>query len=73
MDWTLAIAILVSLIIGVVIGFFIARKVMEKQLKENPPINEDVIRVMMSQMGQTPSQKKVTQVMKAMNRNAKDK
>ena len=60
--------ILVGLVIGAVIGFFITRKVFTKQLKDNPPINEKMIEAMMSQMGRKPSQKQVKQVMAQMNR-----
>jgi uncharacterized protein YneF (UPF0154 family) len=56
-----------ALIGGIAIGFFIARKYMMNYLEENPPINEDMIRTLMMQMGQKPSQKKVNQVMRAMN------
>ena len=62
--------VVVGLIIGAVIGFFVAKKVMEKYLKKNPPINEQMIKIMMSQMGRTPTQKQINQMMKAMN-NAK--
>ena len=58
--------ILVGVIIGAVIGFFIARKYMQKYLKKNPPINEQMIKIMMQQMGRTPNQKQINQVMKAM-------
>ena len=51
-------------------GFFVCRKYMEKYLKKNPPINEQMIKIMMSQMGRTPTQKQINQMMKAMN-NAK--
>ena len=61
------ILILIGLIIGAVIGFFVSRKVMEKYLKKNPPINEQMIKIMMSQMGRTPTQKQINQMMKAMN------
>ncbi len=57
----------VALAAGVALGFFVARRTMMKYLKENPPINEQMIRMMMMQMGMTPSQKKVNQMMKAMN------
>jgi uncharacterized protein len=60
--------ILLGLIIGGVLGFFIARQYMMKYIKKNPPINEQMIRVMMTQMGRTPSQKQVNQMMKAMNK-----
>ena len=62
--------VVVGLIVGAVIGFFAARKYMEKYLKKNPPINEQMIKIMMSQMGRTPTQKQINQMMKAMN-NAK--
>lgn len=62
--------IVIGLIIGAVIGFFVCRKYMEKYLKKNPPINEQMIKIMMSQMGRTPTQKQINQMMKAMN-NAK--
>jgi len=57
-----------GLIVGAVLGFFIAKKYMEKFLKKNPPINEQMIKTMMTQMGRTPSQKQVNQTMKAMNK-----
>ena len=59
--------IVIGLIIGAVIGFFVCRKYMEKYLKKNPPINEQMIKIMMSQMGRTPTQKQINQMMKAMN------
>ncbi|ERJ13745.1 YneF family protein [Haloplasma contractile] len=65
--WLVIVLIVVALIVGVILGFLIARRYMVKYLKENPPISEDMIRVMMSQMGQTPSEKKVRQVMRSMN------
>ena len=60
--------VLVGLIIGAVIGFFVARKVMEKYLKKNPPINEDMIKALMMQMGRKPNQKQINQMMKAMEK-----
>lgn len=55
-----------GLIAGLVAGFFIARNVMQKYMKKNPPINEQMIKAMMTQMGRTPSQKQVNQMMKSM-------
>ena len=60
--------ILAGIIAGAVAGFFIARHLMKKQLKENPPINEQMIKAMMTQMGRTPSQKQVNQMMKSMSK-----
>ena len=55
----------IGLVIGVVIGFFVSKYFTQKYMKENPPITEDMVRAMMSQMGRTPSQKQVNQVMKS--------
>lgn len=60
--------LLVGLIVGGLAGFFIARNYMKKYLKKNPPINEQMVRAMMTQMGRTPSQKQVNQVMKSMSK-----
>lgn len=61
--------ILGGAIVGALIGFFGARKYMESYMKKNPPINEQMIRAMMMQMGRTPSQKQINQMMKAMSKN----
>lgn len=60
--------ILLGLVIGLVIGFFVSKKLFTKQLEENPPVNENMIRAMMSSMGRKPSEKQVKQVMQQMNR-----
>ena len=57
-----------GLVIGLVVGFFVSKKVFTKQLQDNPPINEKMIEVMMSSMGRKPSQKQVRQVMNQMNK-----
>ncbi|HLR59860.1 MAG TPA: YneF family protein [Pseudogracilibacillus sp.] len=64
--WVVIIA-LVALIAGLALGFFIARKYMMDYLKKNPPINEQMLRTLMMQMGQKPSQKKINQMMRSMN------
>ena len=55
-------------IAGAVAGFFIAKHYMEKYIKKNPPINEQMIKAMMMGMGRTPSQKQVNQMMKQMTK-----
>lgn len=60
--------VVIGLVIGAVIGFFVCKKYMEKYLKKNPPINEQMIKIMMSQMGRTPTQKQINQMMKAMEK-----
>jgi len=59
--------VIVALLLGALLGFFLARKYMLTYLKKNPPINEQMLRTMMMQMGQKPSQKKINQMMRAMN------
>ena len=59
--------ILGAVLVGLIIGFFVARAILKKQLEKNPPINENMIRAMMSQMGRKPSEKQVRQVMAAIN------
>ena len=70
MDWVAflldLLKVLGGVVIGAVIGFLIARKYMQKYIKKNPPINEQMIKAMMTQMGRTPSQKQVNQMMKSM-------
>ena len=58
--------IVIALVLGLVGGFYGARAYMKKYVKDNPPISEDMIVAMMSQMGQKPSAKKVNQVMNMM-------
>ena len=60
--------IIIGLIIGAVVGFFIARTLMKKYLKKNPPINEEMIKALMMQMGRKPNQKQINQMMKNMNK-----
>lgn len=72
MNLALAIVlIIVALLIGLVGGFYGARAYMKKYFKDNPPISEDMIVAMMSQMGQKPSAKKVNQVMNMMKHQQK--
>lgn len=66
--WIWIIIIIAALIGGVAIGFYAARQYMMKYLKENPPINEQMIRMMMAQMGRKPSEKQVRQMMSQMNK-----
>ena len=70
--WLAILLIVLALILGLVGGFFLARKYMMDYLKKNPPINEEMLRMMMMQMGQKPSQKKINQMMTMMNKNQGD-
>ena len=64
--WLDILQVFIGILIGAVIGFFIAKKVMTNYLKKNPPINEEMIKALMMQMGRKPSQKQINQMMKSM-------
>jgi uncharacterized protein len=66
--WHDILMVVIGLLVGAVAGFFIARTVMKKYMKKNPPINEDMIKAMMSGMGRTPTQKQINQMMKNMQK-----
>ena len=69
--WPYILVGVLALLGGIAIGFFIARKYMMTYLKKNPPINEQMLKMMMMQMGMKPSQKKINQMMSAMNKQMK--
>ncbi len=48
------------------LGFYITKKLIEKQLRDNPPISEDQIRTMFLAMGRKPSEKQIKTVMNSM-------
>ena len=66
--WWDILYVTIGLIVGIVVGFFIAKKIFQKQLKENPPINEEMIKTLMRGMGRNPSQKQVNQLKKQMQK-----
>ncbi len=56
-------------LIGGALGFYFTKRKFEKELKENPPINEKMIRAMYMQMGRKPSEAQIKAIMKTMNIN----
>ena len=67
MNMGIAILLIVLALVGVLVGgYFIARKYMMDYFKKNPPVNEDMLRMLMMQMGQKPSEKKIKQMMASM-------
>jgi len=68
--WIWILIVIVALIGGFALGFWISRKYMMDYLEKNPPINEDMLRIMMMQMGQKPSQKKINQMLSMMNKSS---
>lgn len=65
--WQLVLYIILAIIAGGAAGFFITRALFQKQLKENPPINEKMIRAMFRSMGRAPSEKQVREIMRNVN------
>ena len=59
--------IIVSVLGGLVVGFFLTRFLIKRGLKKNPLISEAQVRAMLSQMGRTPSEKQVRAIMRSMN------
>ncbi|MGN1344650.1 MAG: YneF family protein [Traorella sp.] len=57
----------IGLVIGGALGFFFTKRYFEKQIRENPPINEKMIRAMFMQMGRKPSEAQIRQIMRSMN------
>lgn len=57
----------VALLIGLVVGFFVSRKLFQRELEKNPPVTRNMIRTMYMQMGRKPSEKDINRVMETMN------
>ncbi|BDX52914.1 YneF family protein [Metamycoplasma equirhinis] len=71
--WAIALLVILPIITAIgggIVATIIVKKKFEKQLKENPPITEKMIRVMFQQMGRKASEAQIKQVMRSM-RNAK--
>lgn len=52
----------VLLFAGIALGYFIANKMIKKQLKKNPPITKDTIRMIYAQVGRKPSEKQINEI-----------
>ncbi|MDE5867497.1 MAG: YneF family protein [Anaeroplasmataceae bacterium] len=64
--WQFILILFIELIVVAIATFILTRKLFARQLKKNPPINEKMVRAMLTQMGRTPSEKQVRAVMKSM-------
>jgi hypothetical protein len=65
--WQFILFLVLALLGGGIAGFFITRYIFQKQLRENPPVNEKMIRAMFRSMGRTPSEKQIREIMRNMN------
>ena len=66
-------SLIVGLVVGGLLGYYFTRKNFEKQLKENPPVNEKMIRAMFMQMGRKPSEAQIRAVLKSMGQDVSKK
>ena len=69
MFWSSLLWFVLGGVVGAALGFYFTKKNFEKQLRENPPINEKMIRAMFLQMGRKPSEAQIKAVMKSMGQN----
>lgn len=67
--WQFILFLVLAFVVGAVIAFFVTRWLFQKQLRDNPPINEKMIRAMFMQMGRKPSEAQVRAVMNSMKKN----
>ena len=63
--------IIVALLAGFAGGIFLMNRQTKKMLLENPPMNEDAIRMIMSSMGRKPSEVQVQQTLRQIRSAAK--
>ena len=71
--WGSILYLVIGLAIGAVASFFITKNYFEKQIKDNPPINEKMIRAMFMQMGRKPSESQIKAIMKSMGQASSSK
>lgn len=65
--WSSLLWFLLGGAVGALISFFVTRNKIQKEIKENPPVNEKMIRAMFMQMGRKPSEAQIKAVMRSMN------
>ncbi len=57
-----------ALVIGLVVGFFVARWFLKRQLEKNPPINEAMVRALYQSVGRKPSEADIQRTINAVKR-----
>lgn len=71
--WGVLLVGLGAALVGLVVGFFITRKIFQTQMEKNPPVTREMIRAMFMQMGRKPSESDINRVMSTMNVTPKKK
>ncbi|WP_462218427.1 YneF family protein [Mycoplasmoides genitalium] len=60
----LGLGIPLSLLVGMILGYFISIKIFKKQMRDNPPITENQIKAMYAKMGRKLSETQVKEIMR---------
>ena len=60
--------LVLALVIGLAIGFFVARWLIKREQAKNPPINEAMIRALYKSVGKKPSEAEIMRTMNAVKR-----
>ncbi len=66
--WSSLLYFVLGAVVSAIVTFFLTKKKFEKEIRENPPINEKMIRAMYMQMGRKPSEAQIRQVMKSLTK-----
>ncbi len=60
----IVIGVIAALIVGALIGYFIAMHVFKKQIKKNPPITKETIKMIYASCGRKPSEQQINDIYK---------
>ena len=60
--------LVLALVVGLVVGFFLARWFFKRQLEKNPPINEAMVRALYQSVGRKPSEADIQRTINAVKR-----
>ncbi|MDE5617710.1 MAG: YneF family protein [Ureaplasma sp.] len=53
---------ILCLLCGFIGGWFLARKIIKNQLKKNPPISKETIRMIYTQVGRKPTEQQINEI-----------
>ena len=65
--WGVLLVGLGALLVGLVVGFFVTRKIFQTQMEKNPPVTREMIRAMFMEMGRKPNEAQIKRIMKNVN------
>ena len=60
----IVIGIILALIVGGIIGYFISMHIFKKQIKKNPPISKETIKMIYASCGRKPSEQQINDIYK---------